>query len=477
MPPQEAAAANVSAAHEVDDEDMVSSPRDAAHESQDLLFGASFMIHRRFVDNEWQSCGPKDEGHEPDSGVHRYDRVHGFAVSPDELALLGRNPEVAEAERRARAASKQVSHQETVERWSIFERFLLEFHPEEPYTAFIRACRAQSADPEEPLVADRLRMSAPPALLLLAYIQKLRGEPDSPDRKWATIRAYGQNAITSVLHEFSTPGPWPTKDVRVLRTLKSYESDGETSAEAFDVYETLPKLWTALWSLRGWGHLKRLRAWSMFLVAMCIMARASCLTKFCPLVDNVELPGPHGWDVDGLPKYIIIFMTNWKSRKRANVGKPYPFKIHRNYLDPTYCPVLWLLFYLRASKHVSGPLFQRKGSAISEAEWIRMTNHWFETAGIRTRGWKGVRKPTGCSNHSIRRSAAQWAGRCGAREMDVRNAGRWRSMQILAKYMAQGAVQREEYEDDDGTQRSDPIFEMWVFKKTTSAAVGGLDIM
>ena len=105
MPPQEAAAANVSAAHEVDDEDMVSSPRDAAHESQDLLFGASFMIHRRFVDNEWQSCGPKDEGHEPDSGVHRYDRVHGFAVSPDELALLGRNPEVAEAERRARTVA------------------------------------------------------------------------------------------------------------------------------------------------------------------------------------------------------------------------------------------------------------------------------------------------------------------------------------------------------------------------------------
>ena len=50
-------------------------------------------------------------------------------------------------------------------------------------------------------------------------------------------------------------------------------------------------------------------------------------------------------------------------------------------------------------------------------------------------------------------------------------------MQILAKYMAQGALTREGYEDDEDGPHDDPIFKMWVFKKVTSAAVGGMDIM
>ena len=33
---------------------------------------------------------------------------------------------------------------------------------------------------------------------------------------------------------------------------------------------------------------------------------------------------------------------------------------------------------------------------------------------------------------SIRRTAAQWAGRCGARLCDVRNAGRWQTMKVTA---------------------------------------------
>ena len=72
------------------------------------------------------------------------------------------------------------------------------------------------------------------------------------------------------------------------RQLKEYEDDGETSAEAYDMDVALPKLWAALWTLRGWGMRKRLMAWAMFLVGTCIMARASCITKFGPLVDEGE---------------------------------------------------------------------------------------------------------------------------------------------------------------------------------------------
>ena len=50
-------------------------------------------------------------------------------------------------------------------------------------------------------------------------------------------------------------------------------------------------------------------------------------------------------------------------------------------------------------------------------------------------------------------------------------------MAILARYMGQGAVQREAYEDDEDGPSEDPIFGMWVFKKVTTAAEGGLDEM
>jgi len=121
-------------------------------------------------------------------------------------------------------------------------------------------------------------MRAPPALLVLAYTQHLRKEDAAqaaPDRKWATIRAYAQSALTSVLQEFSVPAPYPTKDARVIRQLDEYKEDGEDSADAFDVAEAMPKLWTALLALRGWGMLKRLRAWAMLLISLVIMAHES----------------------------------------------------------------------------------------------------------------------------------------------------------------------------------------------------------
>ena len=151
-------------------------------------------------------------------------------------------------------------------------------------------------------------------------------------------------------------------------------------------------------------------------------------------------------------------------------------KIHRNYLNPTFCPVTWLMLYLYYNKHTSGPLFQLGGKGVTVGTWKGMLDHWFIAAGLRTPGIPGVQQAGGASSHSIRRSAAQWAGRCGAREIDVRNAGRWRSMKILAKYMAQGALQREDYEDNE-EQEEDPIFRLWVFKKVAAVSELGLDAM
>ena len=82
----------------------------------------------------------------------------------------------------------------------------------------------------------------------------------------------------------------------------------------------------------------------------------------------------------------------------------------------------------------------------------------------------------GCTNHSIRRSAAQWAGRCDAREVDVRNAGRWRTMEELAHYMAQGAMLSEKAMEASASG-TDPIYDIWAFRPVCIASAGGQDDM
>lgn len=200
------------------------------------------------------------------------------------------------------------------------------------------------------------------------------------------------------------------------------------------------------------------------------------------------------WDSDKLPKYIKFYFDDWKSRYKhgAPHDKPdYPMKLHRNYLDPTYCPVSWLLTYLSYAGYTEGPIFQSFATGegrMNEREWVRAINRVYVRAGLRTNAVKArletderparaAKAATGCTAHSIRRSAAQWAGRCGASTTDVRNCGRWKTLEELVQYMAQGALQREQYENDMDGDGHDPIFRMFVFKPVTEAAASGQDIM
>ena len=47
------------------------------------------------------------------------------------------------------------------------------------------------------------------------------------------------------------------------------------------------------------------------------------------------------------------------------------------------------------------------------------------------------------------------------------NNGRWKTLEEMAKYMAQGATTRKRHEQDSGT---DPIFSTWVWKPVTIGA-------
>ena len=97
----------------------------------------------------------------------------------------------------------------------------------------------------------------------------------------------------------------------------------QVGAKAFDMYEDLPKLWRACWTECGWSSMLAVRHWAMFLVSICIFARASDVTTFCPLLEDTRLPDTATmWDSDGFPKYIEIALRCARPRRAAPRTRP-----------------------------------------------------------------------------------------------------------------------------------------------------------
>jgi hypothetical protein len=249
-----------------------------------------------------------------------------------------------------------------------------------------------------------------------------------------------------------------------------------------------------------------IKVWCMFLISICMMARAADITQYCPCYEDIELPeGQHLWNLDGIPDWIELGLRDWKCRQKSNKGKRYGIRVHRNFLDVRFCPVHWLLVYLHyhniagspqykdpnTGKLLGRPLFQREtndpktrehvptGHPMIPADWTHLTDRLWWTVGP---GLGNSPSDRYCTNHSIRRSAAQWAGRCYAGEIAVRNNGRWRSMEILAIYMGQGhaaaAGARDQAGNGDGDVPAwDPIEAIWYFQPVTVGGASGLDCM
>ena len=120
------------------------------------------------------------------------------------------------------------------------------------------------------------------------------------------------------------------------------------------------------------------------------------------------------------------------------------------------------------------------GNALTEDQWTTMTRLLFIKSGLYFEAVKAldpnddkkivvVTQARGVTNQGIRRTAAQWAGRCGCKMiLDLANNGRWKSLDTIAVYMGQGAKTRQEAEFQHG---SDPIFRTWVWKPVTMAGI------
>ena len=79
-----------------------------------------------------------------------------------------------------------------------------------------------------------------------------------------------------------------------------------------------------------------------------------------------------------------------------------------------------------------------------------------------------------CTSHSVRKSAAIWAGRCLASTSAARNCGRWKSVDVLMKYMAQGIDQRR---GKDNSHKAEPQECVWLFKDPTYGTASGQDLL
>ena len=109
----------------------------------------------------------------------------------------------------------------------------------------------------------------------------------------------------------------PVLDPILLDNLREWEDiDRTEESDAFDFIDHLPLIHAACMTMSRWTYFECMRTWTMFLISICMFARASCITTYCPTMEDIRMPREGGaeWDVDGMPDWIELGMRNWKHR-------------------------------------------------------------------------------------------------------------------------------------------------------------------
>lgn len=119
-----------------------------------------------------------------------------------------------------------------------------------------------------------------------------------------TLRTY-TSSIYSACASFGAP-QHPDKVLTQLNKIWK-NLDGSKESPAMPMGKA-PDLHAAVKKLNACEEFK-IKLWTMFLVSVGLMARASEVTTYCPTYEDMEVPPknePSNWDVDGFPKYLVI---------------------------------------------------------------------------------------------------------------------------------------------------------------------------
>jgi hypothetical protein len=137
-------------------------------------------------------------------------------------------------------------------------------------------------------------------------------------------------------------------DDAFLRQLQGYKKDDPFDPHhAFDPVEVLPRLYQAICA-KKWPLSKKLKSWTQFLTMFNFIARSSCVTEYCPLIEKIELPSKTAaklWSAreGGMPQYLRLVLDDrkntesWKGLVDPSEGKG--FLIYRNHLNAMVDPV------------------------------------------------------------------------------------------------------------------------------------------
>lgn len=95
---------------------------------------------------------------------------------------------------------------------------------------------------------------------------------------------------------------------------------------------------------------------------------------------------------------------------------------------------------------------------LSVTVWSNMLNKMFEHSGLRRK--VDLDPETQCTPHSLRRAAAQWAARCGAKVWEIKDCGQWKST-VFLRYMEETDQEKSRL-SRQGV--NDKVFSVWVWK-------------
>ena len=231
-------------------------------------------------------------------------------------------------------------------------------------------------------------------------------------------------------------------------------------APAFDVIEDMPKIHDGVMKVPGLSDDERRELWMMVLVDMNSLGRASDVTgDYCPALGDVKFSKKLGTYLDDShPSEAEIVFRKWKHRK-SNTA--YPLLVQSNQIDARYCVVFWIMYHIGCLKKSGRYNKENRLWDLASTDYQRVLKKIFIWIADET----GDDYFRYMSSHSIRRTAARWARRCGADDRVLLDVGRWKDWNQLKTYLGEGDDDIEL--DDDG---KDPILKFWVFKTKATKA-------
>ena len=97
-----------------------------------------------------------------------------------------------------------------------------------------------------------------------------------------------------------------------------------------------------------WSALHRQFMWTLVVVMLASCMRLSTAIEYSPKVTSIKTPTSlEEWDVDGHPKWLTFEIHKWKGKKAADPTQT--FRLYRNYVNPAFCPVITVIFWLATS--------------------------------------------------------------------------------------------------------------------------------